>query len=195
ADRRAVGSKVQGLIPRYGRVSLLGDRSFIDAVIFVLKTGAAWRDLPERYGRWKTVYNRFANWSKAGHFRQIFEALKVHLDRSGSLVDATIARAHQDAAGGKGGSKSITWVVHTADFRPKSTRSSMPRGRPLHVELTPGHSSTRRPSPYRYWRMRKGGAFIEDAGYDAESIRSAAKARGMKVVIPSNPTRAVIHRY
>ena len=43
--------------------------------------------------------------------------------------------------------------------------------------------------------MRKSGAFIGDAGYDAESIRSAAKARGMKVVIPSNPTRAVIHRY
>jgi len=120
--------KVKGLIPRYGRVSKLGDRSFVNAVIFVLKTGAPWRDLPERYGRWKTVYNRFANWSKAGHFRQIFEALKLPLDRRASLVDATIARAHQDAAGGKGGSKSITWVVHVADFRPRSTRSSMPRG-------------------------------------------------------------------
>ena len=75
-------SKVQGLIPRYGRVSLIGDRSFINAVIFVLKTGAPWRDLPERYGvagrRFTTPFRRLG--SKAGHFRQIFEALKVHLD-------------------------------------------------------------------------------------------------------------------
>src|SRR6185369_2473508 len=96
-------SKVQGLIPRYGESPCSGTGSFINAVIFVLKTGAPWRDLPERYGRWEDGLQPFRQLgSKAGHFRQIFEALKVHLDRSGSLVDATIARAQQDAAGGKG---------------------------------------------------------------------------------------------
>ena len=117
--------KVEPLIHRHGRGSKLGDRSFVNAVIFVLRTGTPWRDLPERYGHWKTVYNRFAEWSKAGRFERIFRALQLQIDRTGSLVDATIARAHQDAAGGKGGLNSTTWVVHVVDSRQKSTPSSM----------------------------------------------------------------------
>lgn len=119
--------KISPLIHRHGRSSKLGDRSFVNAVIFVLKTGMPWRDLPERYGNWKTVYNRFASWSKAGHFERIFKELQVGVDRTGSLVDATIARAHQDAAGGKGGPKSTMWVVHVVDSRRRFTRSSTAR--------------------------------------------------------------------
>jgi transposase len=115
--------KIEPLIWRYGRRSKLGDRSFVNAVIVVLKTGMPWRDLPERYGKWKTVYNRFADWSKRGRFERIFKALQLRVDKTGSLVDATIARAHQDAAGGKGGSRSIVWVVHVADSPQKSTLS------------------------------------------------------------------------
>jgi len=68
------------------------------------------------------------------------------------------------------------------------------KGRPLYVELTPGqqHEVTVAASLLAH---AQGGALIGDAGYDAESVRSAAAARGMKVVIPSNPTRAVIRRY
>jgi transposase len=119
--------KIAPLIHRHGRSCKLGDRSFVNAVIFVLKTGTPWRDLPDRYGCWKTVYNRFATWSKAGQFERIFKTLQLRVDRTGSLVDATIARAHQDAAGGKGGPGSTTWVVHVADSRRRSTPSSMAR--------------------------------------------------------------------
>jgi transposase len=119
--------RIEPLIHRHGRQSKLGDRSFVNAVVYVLKTGAPWRDLPERFGHWKTVYNRFANWSKAGRFEAIFKALQMASDDTASLVDGTISRAHQDAAGGKGGSNSISWVVHVADFPPKSTQSSMPK--------------------------------------------------------------------
>ena len=113
--------KIEPFIHRYGRKSKLGDRNFLNAVIYVLKRGTPWRDLPERFGRWKTIYNRFANWSKAGRFERIFNALQMDLDDTGSLVDGTIARAHQDAAGGKGGSNSTVWVVHVVDSPPKYT--------------------------------------------------------------------------
>lgn len=118
--------RIAPLIRRHGRSSKLGDRSFVNAVVFMLKTGTPWRDLPDRYGHWKTVYNRFASWSKGGHFERIFRALQLRVDQTGSLVDATIARAHQDAAGGKGGPSSMTWVVHVVDSRRRSTRSSTP---------------------------------------------------------------------
>ena len=113
--------KIEPFIHRYGRKSKPGDRNFLNAVIYVLKTRTPWRDLPERFGHWKTTYNRFANWSKAGRFECIFKALQLELDDTGSLVDGTIARAHQDAAGGKGGSNSTVWVVHVVDSPPKYT--------------------------------------------------------------------------
>jgi len=96
-----------------------------------MKTGCPWRDLPERYGNWKTVYNRFANWSRAGHFASIFKALRVKVDTRGSLLDATIARAHQDAAGGKGGSAAMLWDALVEVFRPSSTRSQTCRADPF----------------------------------------------------------------
>ena len=116
------------LLSRHGRTAKLGDRNFINAVVYLLKTGTPWRDLPERFGNWKTIFNRFNNWSKQGRWKRIFEALHMEVDKTGSLVDATIVRAHLDAAGGKGGPGLMTWVVHVVDSPRRSTQSSTPRG-------------------------------------------------------------------
>jgi transposase len=101
--------RLSSLLPtkRTGPKTRRGDRLFLDAVIYRLKTGVPWRDLPERFGPWKSVYNRFANWSRRGLWRHIFESLQLDVDDEGSIVDASIVRAHQDAAGGKGGSRPI----------------------------------------------------------------------------------------
>jgi transposase len=99
-------SRIEPLLPgkRRGPESILGDRSFIDAVIYRAKTGMPWRDLPERFGPWKSVYNRFSNWARRGVWAKVFKALQMRIDKSGSIVDASVIRAHQDASGGKGGS-------------------------------------------------------------------------------------------
>lgn len=121
--------RVQELLPaRTGPKSLLGDRLFIDAVLYRIKTGMPWRDLPERFGPWKSVYNRFANWAKRGHWARIFEAIQQDHDVIGSVVDGTVIRAHQDAAGGKGGSDAMIWAVLEEAFRASSTRSSTRTG-------------------------------------------------------------------
>lgn len=69
------------------------------------KTGVQWRDMPERFGNWKTIYNRFHRWAKRGVWRDIFRASAVTDEDVGSILDASIVRAHQDAAGGRGGPK------------------------------------------------------------------------------------------
>ena len=97
-----------------GRPSKLGDREFINGVIWIAKTGAPWRDLPERFGNWKTVYNRFNQWSKKGIWKRLFKALHLDVDEDGSMVDASVIRAHQHAAGGKGGP--VTEVVAKVHF-------------------------------------------------------------------------------
>ena len=109
---------------RPGPKPKIGHRQFINAVLYRAKTGIPWRDLPDRYGPWKSVYNRFNNWSKAGIWELLFAALSIELDdedEEGSIVDATIVRAHLDAAGEKGGSKQMLWDSLAEAFQRRST--------------------------------------------------------------------------
>ena len=118
--------RVKAVIPKQksGPEATRGDRLFIDAVLFRAKTGMPWRDLPERFGSWKSVYNRFNNWAKKGQWEAIFKALQLEVDEVGSIVDGSVVRAHQDASGGKGGSKAMPSAVLAEVIRPNSTPSS-----------------------------------------------------------------------
>ena len=116
--------------PKRGPQSTRGDRLFIDAVLYRAKTGIPWRDLPERFGPWKSVYNRFANWARKGHWETIFRELQYEVDEIGSIVDASVIRAHQDAAGGKGGSDAMLWDALEEVFQRSSTPSSTPKAAP-----------------------------------------------------------------
>src|SRR5262245_2943279 len=118
--------RLQRVLPQQpsGPASILGDRLFIEAVLFRARTGLPWRDLPERFGPWKSVYNRFSNWSRKGHWATIFKELQLRIDETGSIVDGSVVRAHQDASGGKGGSSATLWVVLEEASPPKSMRSS-----------------------------------------------------------------------
>lgn len=119
-------ARLQPLLPTRpeGRKAKRGDRLFVDAVIFRAKTGIAWRDLPERFGNWKSVYNRFRNWAEKDCWAQIFRELRIDVDDTASIADGSVVRAHQDASGGKGGSKAMLLDALEEVFRPRSTRSS-----------------------------------------------------------------------
>jgi transposase len=98
-------------------------RGMIEAMLWVLRTGAPWRDLPSAYGPWESVYTRFSRWSAQGVLARLFEALARERDDEGYLVDATIVRAHQDATGAakKGAPTNralARWSVHE-DPRPR----------------------------------------------------------------------------
>jgi transposase len=118
------------LPPPKGRRSHISDREFIDAVLYRAKTGVPWRDLPGHFGPWHNIYNRFSNWARRGLWKHIYKALRVRVDKTGSIVDGSNVRAHQDAAGGKGGSTEIVWVVVEADSQRSSTSSQMEKVAP-----------------------------------------------------------------
>jgi transposase len=121
--------RLQAVIPKQkaGPAATRGDRHFVDAVLFRAKTGLPWRDLPERFGPWKSVYNRFSNWAKKGYWELIFKELQLEVDEDGSIVDGSVVRAHQDASGGKGGSNPMLWAVLEEVFQRSSTSSSTPK--------------------------------------------------------------------
>ncbi len=92
------------LLPNKPRgVPRADDRRVLNGIFYTLRTGSPWRDLPERYGPYTTCYNRFNRWAKAGVWLRIFEALAQHSPPSLHLIDSSIVRAHQHAAGGKRG--------------------------------------------------------------------------------------------
>lgn len=77
------------------------NRKFIDGVIWIARNGATWRALPEKYGKWFSVHKRFIRWSRAGVWQMIFNTLAVDADTEWVMIDSTIVRAHQHAAGAK----------------------------------------------------------------------------------------------
>ena len=77
------------------------NRLFVEAVLYRFRTGCPWRDLPERFGDWKTVHQRFSRWAKSGVFEGIFKLLASDHDNEYMMIDATIVRAHQHSAGAR----------------------------------------------------------------------------------------------
>ena len=91
------------------------NRLFVNGVLWVLRSGAHWHDLPERYGKWKSVHTRFARWAKAGAWERVFKVLTADRRNEYLMLDTTLVRAHQQAATGKGGTKIRLWGVPEED--------------------------------------------------------------------------------
>jgi len=94
--------RIKDLLPgRPGAPGTTGhdNRTFVNAVLWVARTGAPWRDLPERFGNWNSVFQRFNRWAKAGVWGRVMEALGGDADLEWLLIDSTVVRAHQHAGG------------------------------------------------------------------------------------------------
>lgn len=91
------------------------NRRFVNGVLWVLRSGAHWHDLPERYGKWKTVHKRFTRWAKAGVWEKVFASLTGDPDNQYLMLDTTLVRVHQQAASGKGGRATRLWGVREVD--------------------------------------------------------------------------------
>jgi transposase len=101
-------------------------RLVLDGIFWIARTGSPWRDLPEDFGKWSSVYRQFRRWTLAGLWEDILEAF----NQSGSIpdalqmIDSTVIRAHHQAAGAKGGLRDRVLAVQEVASRPKSTSAS-----------------------------------------------------------------------
>lgn len=142
--------------PRRGR-PWRDHRTMIDGMLWILKTGAPWRDLPERFGPWQTVFDRFNRWRKDGTFDRIVAHLQRDLDREGQIdwsafcIDATSVRASRSASGAaKKGIQTLLPTARSSQTRTRASRRIMRWGglvavlRPRFTSsATPAHSRSR----------------------------------------------------
>ena len=110
--------KIEGFLPgRPGSVGVTAkdNRNFVNGVLWVLRSGAHWKDRPTRYGNWKSAHKRFTRWARAGIWERIFKVLLADSKNAWVMIDSTIVRAHQQAICGKGGPRTRLWGVPEED--------------------------------------------------------------------------------
>ena len=106
-----IKDRLPGRVEHVGRTAA-DNRQFVNGVLWVLRSGARWSDLPERYGKYKSVHTRFMRWARRRVWEGIFDDLVKDKKNQYLMIDSTIVRAHQQAATGrKKGAKTRLWGV------------------------------------------------------------------------------------
>lgn len=182
-------------------------RPIINGILWRLHTGAPWEDIPERYGKSKTIYDRFSWWRRNGTWARIAQALQLKLDALGLIdweqwsLDGTIVRAHRVAAGapldpvdGSDEPSNHALGRSVGGFSTKIHLLSDSNGVPLDALLTGGqtHESTQAEALLeqvniprsKTGRRRRPRRLSADRAYDAQRIRHWLRRRGIKPVIP-----------
>ena len=117
-------ARIEPLLPKGRRgAHRVDDRRIISGIVYMLRSGARWRDCPAAYGPYTTVYNRFNRWSKQGVWEAIFRVLS-HMERPADVAsaDSTHIKVHRSAGGAKGGPSPMPLDVRAVAGRAKSTR-------------------------------------------------------------------------
>ncbi|MFJ1753322.1 IS5 family transposase [Kitasatospora sp. NPDC088134] len=189
-------------------------RQVVNGVLWRLRTGAPWRDLPERYGPWQTVYRRFAQWEKDGTWAALLREVQVRDDAVGAVewtvsIDSTAARAHQHAAGAR--KKGTGPEDESDDPAAVARREALGRSRgglttkihlgvdgrglPLSIVLSTGNTAdcTMLPAVLDAIRVPRVGAgrprtrpdrVVADKAYSSRKIRSLLRRRRIRATIP-----------
>ncbi|CAN7311792.1 IS5 family transposase [Phenylobacterium sp. LjRoot225] len=169
------------------------NRMFVEGVLWVVRTGSPWRDLPEVFGDWNSVWRRFSRWSAKGIWWRIFEALSNDPDFEYLIVDSTIVRAHQHAAGAKkGGPEDQAIGRSRGGLSTKIHMAVRGLGCPVRFTLTAGQRGDA-PQAGPLIEGLPAQAVMADTAYDSDRLRQAIAEKGAVAVIPNNPSRSRKH--
>lgn len=185
----------------FGGRPRLDDRAFLNAILWLLRTGCPWRDLPPCYGNWSSISTRFYRWSARAVWVRVLSKLQELADQSGTLdwetqtIDTTVIRAHQHAAGARGGQQEEALGRSRGGFGTKLHLKCEGNGRPLAIHLTGGERSemtgflpllnagrVKRLGPGR--PKQRPMQLIADRGYSSYKVRKELRRRGIRPVLP-----------
>jgi len=158
----------------------------VEAMIYVLRLGCPWRDIPDHFGSWSSVYTRWRRWNATGLWKSILELLATL--ESGQLrhLDATHVKVHQDASSG-GHHKTEAIGRTKGGVNTKITALVDGLGRPLQVELATGNCADVKAAEAVL--IPSGKQVVANKGYDSDKFRQAIMDQGSKPCIPPRKNR------
>ncbi len=194
AIRDADWDRVKNLLPSRGPRT--NNRRFVDAVLWVNRTGAPWRDLPERFGKWNSVHRRFRRWAESGVWGTVLAAVRTP-DPPTRVLDSTVVRAHPHAAGARRSSGPQAVGRSRGGFGTKVHASTTGGGHPVVLKLTPGQAGDAPHAPDLLAGATRGRvrAVVADRGYDSAAIVRLVRRLRARVVIPPRRNRKARRRY
>lgn len=164
------------------------NRCMLNATVWILITGAPWRDLPECYPNWKSVHTRLTRWTKMGLWQQVLAALNPEPDGETYSGDSTSSRAHQHAAGARGGSKGQAIGVSRGGPTTKLHGVVDGLGNPVKLLVGPGNEHDMDKAPALVGELRDANVVL-DKGYDSDALRAQLEGQNCVPVIPPRKNR------
>ena len=156
--------------------------NIIIGIFWKLRTGAPWRDLPERFGPWSSIYNQFNRWSKNGIINSLFKSEIIEPDNEWHCIDASVVKAHQHSAGARKGEE--TAIGNScAGNSSKIHILCDALGNPLHFEITEGQVHDIKKAD-TLLSVSNGQKVLTDKGYTSEIFTNQIIDSGKEHVIP-----------
>jgi transposase len=181
---------IEPLLPNKPRgVPRVDDRRVLNGIFWVLRSGAPWRDLPERFGPRTTCYNRFARWRKAGVWDRLMDAITAAHDGDIQMIDSTSVRAHQQSATAKRGSADHGLGRSRGGLTTKIHVVVDARGLPIRLGLTAGQTHNGQIADTLLNRLRPRTIVLADKAYDADRIRELIQDQDATPNIPPKSNR------
>jgi len=198
SDWESIESVIQQNKSQRGRPGLT-DRLFVEAILYVARTGIPWRDLPDDFGQWQAVYKRFRRWGANGLWEVVWAELQKAPLGVGEAVfiDSSSIRAHQHAAGAE--KKTVDhplkrWAEAEVAMRTKIHLGCLDETRAISIVLTPGQTHDAKGFIEVFDGLPQGhrlGAGVMDKGYDSDTIRQQLIDHQIQAVIPPKSNRTV----
>lgn len=169
-------------------------RMIVNAILWILRTGSPWRDLPTCYGPWGTVATRFYRWTKQGIWQNILDALAQDCDHESKIPDSSVIRAHQHAAGAKGGQEKQALGRSRGGFSTKLHAVVDALGYPILLKVTAGqtHDSV---IAGELLKDQQAEYVIADKAYDSDDLIALIESQGSIPVIPPRRNRKKQREY
>nr|WP_162898126.1 IS5 family transposase [Acinetobacter sp. WCHAc010034] len=178
-----IWQQIQDTMRLHGCYCSKNSRNIMEAILWKLRTGATWRDIPQEFCPWQTAYNRFNRWASKGLWNKFFFRLRGVLDQEWVFIDGSYIRVHQHASGARNGFERAigqsrggrTTKIHLATDA---------NGLPIDFKITGGQVHDSQVAEQLIEVVEEADYLIADKGYDAETIRIFIKNKNMIPIIP-----------